>query len=133
MTSQDNGVAVAPDSQATIDLEAANRRANDARTRAERLTADLRMLADALRDEAISRGWCGEYGTFVDRVNSRMSEEWLQHCLETYEFTYQVRIRVEGRAGTSEEVNAELRSYLDDLEFELESGTVEGMTVRLIG
>lgn len=39
-----------------------------------RLRADIERIGSALMDEAVRRGWCADYETFVDQVNERLTE-----------------------------------------------------------
>ena len=73
-----------------------------ARQRAEiaMLKADLGTIASKLRDEAINRDWCGEYGAFVDECNGETSQPWLAHCEFSYtaQFTVHVSFTTRTRA-----------------------------------
>jgi len=57
---------------------------------------DLTTIAEAIREEAESRDWCDEYGTFVDRLNDRTHGTWLEHCMASAEITFHVRVEGSG-------------------------------------
>jgi hypothetical protein len=44
-----------------------------------RLQRRINYIAGELRDQAISRGWCSEYGDFVTRINNHEGEDVLEH------------------------------------------------------
>lgn len=67
--------------------------------KADTLMADIRIIAVSLRDEAIRRDWCGEYGDWIAGVNSLMTQSWLQHCRTTETRRYIVNVEVAGRSG----------------------------------
>jgi len=77
--------------------------------------ADLRIVADMLREEAISRDWCGDYGTFVDQVNARTSLPWLEHCMEDRILTVSVTFSYACKHGFAEEctegITGSIRSF----------------------
>jgi hypothetical protein len=65
------------------------------RQRANAHESDLRIIADALRNEAVEREWCDEYGRFVDRVNRITNGDWLERCDNTYAVSVLVRLVIE--------------------------------------
>lgn len=96
-----------------------------------RLRRDIEIIAESLRDEAMNRDWCSEYGDWIERVNMRTSEVHLLHCSVTEERVYQVTVTVTGRTGgyvndSWATVHGQLQNALDDLELDgvTEVGTV---------
>jgi hypothetical protein len=65
----------------------------------DRLRGDLELIANALREEALRRDWCSEYGDWIEGVNSSTSEEWLMHCTQTDTRTYTVEVTLTARNG----------------------------------
>lgn len=62
--------------------------------RVDNLERAIRIIADALYDEAEDRSWCSEYNQFVDGVNQRLPEgvPKLQPLNRTYRITLNVEI-----------------------------------------
>lgn len=59
----------------------------------ERHESDIEKIGEALIDEANSRGWCDEYDTFVNRLNSDLHVE-LPHRASEYTVTYTYEVTV---------------------------------------
>jgi hypothetical protein len=93
----------------TNELYEASKEADIYRERAVRIIADLEVIAEALRDEAESRGWCDDYNEFVSKVSDKTSEHHLLPLEQEYEVEVEVRANVSTRVTLS--VNA--RSYED--------------------
>jgi hypothetical protein len=119
--------------------EAAQQNLTEANDRVRTLTVqnaalsnDLRLIASALREEASSRQWCDEYGTFIDRLNTHTSQVWLQHCNETYTWTFIVRVDATVPPGQAETIREEIRGAIQntitDIDFD---GTLEDYGVEL--
>lgn len=79
-----------------------------------RVTRDIGIIADALREEAISRDWCSDYGVFVDGLNSQTSAAWLQHCMEDRVATFVISFRYSARHGRNDTVVEAFRESLRD-------------------
>src|SRR5262245_21739090 len=77
----------------------------------ERLAADCRVIATALREEAEEREWCDEYEGFITKVNPTLSQAWLQAPERNFTWTFVVSI--EGRSRSDEKtVRAALEETL---------------------
>lgn len=89
------------------------------------LEQDLKIIADALLEEAQERDWCGEYDTYVDRVNARTSQPWLKHCERwwTATFTVTVSFKAISQADGVEPISDHLQNF-DDCDVEIDSATV---------
>ena len=90
----------------TNELYEASKEADVYRERAVRIIADLEVIAEALRDEAESRGWCDEYNNFVTQVSEKTSE----HHLLPLEQEYEVEVQVEARVRTTRTISVLARS-----------------------
>ena len=73
---------------------------------------ELEIIAEMLREEAESRDWCDEYGTFVDKVNRACGRDVLQHCSRTYTVSVDLTIAIE--ASNEEAAREAARSLLRD-------------------
>jgi len=99
------------------------------------LINDLRTMAGALRDEAISRDWCSQYGNFVDEWNAQMSMPWLEHCVVTRELVFQITVEIECRSvDDSNDAAAELTGYFGDNDISLDTNgaSVNAVNSRLL-
>ena len=72
-------------------------RLNEVEAKLERWTRAGETIADALREEAISRDWCAEYEEFIERVNAELPAGYprLQPCWRTYHVTFDVNLTEE--------------------------------------
>ena len=77
-----------------------------------RLRADLGIIAESLREEALHRDWCSEYGDWSEGVNSQTSDVWLQHCTPTETRTFVVEVTVTARNGYLNDGFASLANVL---------------------
>ena len=77
-----------------------------------RLARDIGIITDAIREEAISRDWCSDYGAFVDTHNSRLSQPWFQHCTEDRVAIFTVTFNYTCRHGHRDEVIEAFRQSL---------------------
>jgi hypothetical protein len=93
----------------TNELYEASKEADVYRERAVRIIADLEVIAEALRDEAESRGWCDEYNDFVSKVSEKTSE----HHLLALEQEYEVDVEVEATVRTTRTISVLARSLED--------------------
>jgi hypothetical protein len=93
----------------TNELYEASKEADIYRERAVRIIADLEVIAEALRDEAESRGWCDEYNDFVTQVSEKTSE----HHLLPLEQEYEVDVEVEATVRTTRTISVLARSLED--------------------
>jgi len=87
----------------------------------ERLTNDLRIIADRLADEAKSRGWCSEYESFCREVNGRTSDEWLQPVMVDEVRRYVVEVAINASRDVISELFDEVRGNLrgiNDLDYD---------------
>jgi hypothetical protein len=78
------------------------------------MRTDISLIAEEILEEALSRDWCSEYGTFVDRVNGRTSQPWLQHCMEERTAEFVVTFTYQCRHGFAEEITESLRDVLKE-------------------
>jgi hypothetical protein len=85
----------------TNELYEASKETDVYRERAVRIIADLEVIAEALRDEAESRGWCDEYNEFVDKVSEKTSGHHLIPLEQEYEVEVEVTATVTTRATLS--------------------------------
>ena len=60
----------------------------------EQYSSDVDKIVQALRDEAVERGWCSEYAEFCDSVNSKLSTPHLMPVEEEYEVEVEVTANV---------------------------------------
>lgn len=62
------------------------------RSRVELFEQGAEIIAQALLDEAVSRDWCSEYGTFVDEVNGKLPAGFprLRPCEKSYRVSFNV-------------------------------------------
>jgi hypothetical protein len=98
-------------------------------TKAATLTQDLQIIATSLRDEALRRDWCGEYGDWIEGVNSLTSEPWLKRCeaKETRRFIVDVEVTARSVAHINDavsEVVDNIERAAEDLSTETESVTI---------
>jgi hypothetical protein len=93
----------------TNELYEASKEADIYRERAVRIIADLEVIAEALRDEAESRGWCDDYNEFVSKVSDKTSE----HHLLPLEQEYEVEVEVRANVSTRVTLSVTARSYED--------------------
>ena len=77
-------------------------------------TRDLGIVANMLRDEAVRRDWCSDYGTFVDQVNGATDGEWLYHCTEERVASFTVSVTYTCRYGQADTCYDELYAALAD-------------------
>lgn len=78
------------------------------------LRNDLTTIGGLLRQEAISRQWCDEYGTFVDKVNRATHGTWLEKCSQDFTVTVSVRFDITSQdADTAAEQVEEFMRNID--------------------
>ena len=58
---------------------------------------DHDKISTALREEAENRGWCGEYNTFCEEVNSTLEMSELQPLEQEYEVEVEVKAEISTR------------------------------------
>lgn len=58
---------------------------------------DHDKISTALREEAENRGWCGEYNTFCEEVNSTLEMSELQFLEQEYEVEVEVKAEISTR------------------------------------
>lgn len=136
--------AVAPEqavldnfSRAELEGQAANlrRQLADSERRNQVVMNDIRMIAAALRSEAMERDWCSAYGDFVEEWNGQLSQPWLEHCMMTRVMVFEVSVEIECRTVTdSSDVGAELTGYLGDSDISLDTNgaSVNSVNCRLL-
>jgi len=90
------------------------------------LRSDINHIAARLREEAVSRGWCSEYGDFIADVNSELSEPILLPMYRKVSFT----INVDDTTGTDETLDR-LAGRLREVTNDYISGTAS--VVRSVG
>lgn len=79
--------------------------------------SDAEKVAEALREEAIRRDWCSDYGDFVERVNRRTARFELLSCSRDYVVSFTVDVHVNARTPDEAqemaegEVNSAIRSF----------------------
>jgi hypothetical protein len=95
------------------------------------LRADISTIAEGLRDEAIERDWCDEYGRFVDNMNGRTSEPHLQRCSFTFEASFQVNVRFTLDGRDYDDALSEMHSYIEG--FSLDDGELDSVDVEVHG
>ena len=61
------------------------------------LHSDHDKISTALREEAENRGWCGEYNTFCEEVNSTLEMSELQPLEQEYEVEVEVKAEISTR------------------------------------
>ena len=59
------------------------------------LHSDIDKISTALKEEAENRGWCGEYNTFCEEVNSTLEMSELQPLEQEFQVTTRVKAEVE--------------------------------------
>lgn len=108
---------------------------SEAEQRHQAVVQDIHTIAARLRDEAIERDWCGQYGIFVDECNAQTSQPWLEHCMVTRTLVFQVSVEVECRSvNDSNDVGAELTGYLGDSDISIDTShaSVNSVDCRLL-
>ncbi|RPI04677.1 MAG: hypothetical protein EHM63_09820 [Actinobacteria bacterium] len=96
----------------STELMARAARVNELSSQRDAFSRDIGIIADALREEAISRDWCSDYGVFVDGLNCQTSQPWLQHCMEDRVATFVVSFRYSVRHGRNDTVTEAFRESL---------------------
>lgn len=83
------------------------------RTENERLRSDIQIIATKLRDEAMNRQWCSEYGEFIDEVNDQTWGDWLEHCEFTRQASFRITVTYTVRDGSSraEDIKCHLADF----------------------
>lgn len=78
---------------------------------------DITKMAEALKQEAVDRGWCSEYEDFIERVNPTLSEPRFEPRRKTYEVIVEVRLDYVASDGprAQDTAVAEIRDALSDL------------------
>lgn len=96
-----------------------------ARERNLTLRNDLKIIADALLEEAQEREWCSEYDSYVDRVNARTSEPWLQRCARQWAATFTVTVNFTAHVQSDgiSAISDHLQNF-DDCDVGVDSATV---------
>ena len=61
------------------------------------LHSDIDKISTALKEEAENRGWCGEYNTFCEEVNSTLEMSELQPLEQEYEVEVEVKAEISTR------------------------------------
>lgn len=70
------------------------------RTSASSDARALRVIGEMLREEAVSRDWCDDYGSFVAKVNGVVGREVLQYCAKEYAVQFNLTVTVEATNST---------------------------------
>ncbi len=84
------------------------------------LIDDIKVIADALLEEAMERDWCSLYNDFVEEVNSKLQVSELKSYIKTYE----VEVRVERKQYATVTVEVEANDtegaeeYINTLSFD---------------
>jgi hypothetical protein len=94
--------------------EYGDRTISQLRTAVEYRENDLKIIAEALRDEAVNRDWCDEFAQFVDAVNDRTQGEWLQKA----NVEYLVRFRVTVKPEHVDDIEGVVDTWLRDNDYE---------------
>jgi len=81
-----------------------------------RLRRDIAIIGDSLREEALRRDWCSEYGDWIEGVNAQTSDQWLQHCTQTDTRSFVVEVTLTARNGYLNDGFASLASVLRSVE-----------------
>lgn len=101
-----------------------------AQERIGQLLNDLTIIGESLRDEAMRREWCGDYGVWIDRINELTSEAWLQHCLANETRVYRVRIDISGRPTSMNDAWNDLYRQLTSVGERIDVEDIDDITVE---
>ena len=88
------------------------------------LRADIRVIAECLLQEALTREWCNEYDGFVDTVNGLCSEPHLEHAHQRRVARFHVNVIYDTTKGVdlpTEHFRTTLMHCLSDTVYDVEA------------
>ena len=85
-------------------LSSLQHRYDDLLARHNKWHSDFEKVAAALRDEAIERGWCSEYGEWIEKVNQNLELGVLLPAVAVYTFQVHLTVEFEAEPGNQGQV-----------------------------